>query len=103
MNIWVILIAAGLLTYGIRLSFILLLDYMDPPPLVKRALRFVPVAVLSAIVFPELLLQNNILYISLANGRLLAGLLAGLVAWRTRNPILTILAGMAALYIFKLI
>jgi branched-subunit amino acid transport protein len=54
--------------------------------------------VLSAIVFPELLLREGALAISPGNPRLLAGILAGLVAWRTRNMLLTIVVGMAALW-----
>jgi branched-subunit amino acid transport protein len=60
-------------------------------------LRFVPPAVLSAIVAPALLMPNNSMDISLGNFRLLAGVIAILVAWRTRNTLLTILSGMAAL------
>jgi branched-subunit amino acid transport protein len=80
------------------LSFIVLVGQREPPPLVRRALRFVPPAVLSAIIFPELLLPQGVLDISLSNLRLLAGLAAILVAWRTKNTVLTILVGMAALW-----
>jgi branched-subunit amino acid transport protein len=41
--------------------------------------------------------------ISLQNFRLLAGLLAILVAWRSRNILLTILIGMAALLLLQAI
>jgi len=99
--LWLTMIAAGLLTYAIRLSFIQLFAHMDIPPTVKRALRFVPPAVLSAIVFPELLLPAGRLDLSLGNSRLLAGLLASLVAWRTKNVFLTILVGMAALLLLQ--
>lgn len=101
MNIWLIMIAIGLVTYAIRLSFILLFGRLEIPPGMRRALRFVPPAVLSAIIFPELLIRAGALDISLANARLLAGLLAVLVAWRTRNVLLTILAGMLGLYILQ--
>ncbi len=97
---WLIILLAGLLTFGIRLSFIALFGRWQPPDLFLRALRFVPPAVLSAIILPEMLLQNGQISLSPANPRLLAGVLAILVAWRTRNIFLTILAGMLALYLF---
>jgi branched-subunit amino acid transport protein len=100
MNLWLAMIAAGLVTYGIRLSFILLFGKVEMPEIVRRALRFVPPAVLTAIIFPELLLPGGTLSLSLNNARLPAGLLAALVAWRTKNVVLTILVGMAALYLF---
>jgi branched-subunit amino acid transport protein len=101
MAIWVTMCLAGLVTFGIRLSFIQLLGKVELPLPLKRALRFVPPAVLTAIIFPELLLHSGSLDISFGNSRLLAGLLAILVAWRTKNAVLTILAGMAALYLFQ--
>jgi branched-subunit amino acid transport protein len=61
------------------------------------------VAVLSAIILPELTNPNGTLFLSCRNPQLLAGAVAILVAWRTRNVILTIVAGMAALLIFQAI
>ena len=103
MAIWLTMFFAGLVTFGIRLSFIELLGKIELPPPLRRALRFVPPAVLTAIIFPELLLHDGSLNISLGNPRLLAGLLAVLVAWRTKNAVLTILVGMAALYLLQAI
>ena len=103
MNIWVIMVIGGLLTFATRLSFILLLDRIKVPDWFRRGLRFVPVAVLSAIILPELTSPNNTLFLSWRNPELLAGLVAILVAWRTKNVLLTILAGMAALVITQLL
>ena len=101
MNIWVIIIVIGLITFAIRLSFILLFGVVDVPPLLRRALRFVPGAILSAIILPDLLLQDEKLSLSLGNERLLAGGIAILVAWRTKNVLLTIAVGMAAFWLFR--
>jgi branched-subunit amino acid transport protein len=101
MTTWLILLAAGAITYLIRLSFIALLGRIDVPPLVGRALRFVPPAVLSAIIFPEMLRPNGALDLSLGNVRLLAGLLAAIVAWRSKNVLLTIAVGMVALWVLR--
>jgi len=96
-NIWLIMLLGGLLTFGMRLSFILTIGRVEAPPLVRCALRYVPPAVLTAIIFPELFMPGGSLDFSLGNTRLIAGALAALVAWRTRNVVLTILAGMAVL------
>jgi branched-subunit amino acid transport protein len=98
-TIWLILIAAGLLTYLTRLSFIALLGKWQPPEIVRRALRYVPPAVLTAIIFPELLLRGG--QFTPVNPRLIAGALATVVAWRTRNIILTICVGMVTLLILQ--
>lgn len=102
MSVWLTIITAGLLTYATRLSFILLFGRIEMPAWLNQALRYVPPAVLTAIVFPELLLQDGSLYLSPGNDRLVAGAIAILVAWRTKNVLLTILAGMLALWILQM-
>ena len=101
MSIWITIFIAGLLTFATRLSFIFLLDRIKVPEWFRRGLRFVPVAVLSAIILPELTSPNGALFLSSRNPQLLAGIVAILVAWKTKNVILTIIAGMAALLIFQ--
>lgn len=103
MTLWLTLIAGGLLTYAIRLSFIVVLGNMNVPDSIRRALRFVPAAVLSAIILPEMVRPGGQLNLSPANPRLLAGLIAGLVAWRTKNILLTIAVGMGALWLLQFI
>ncbi len=103
MSIWITIIIAGLLTYATRLSFIFLLDRINVPDWFRRGLRFVPVAVLSAIILPELTSPNGTLFLSWRNPQLLAGAVAILVAWWTKNVLLTILVGMAALVVFQLV
>jgi branched-subunit amino acid transport protein len=101
MNVWIPIIVAGAITYATRLSFILLLGRMTVPPWLQRALRFVPPAVLTAIFIQELVITNGALNLTPGNERLLAGGLAILVAWRTKNIALTILAGMVALWVLQ--
>jgi branched chain amino acid efflux pump len=103
MNIWLVMILAGLLTFATRLSFILLLERVRVSEWFRRGLRFVPVAVLSAIILPELTSPNGSLFLSWRNPQLLAGAVAILVAWRTRNVLLTIAVGMAALLVFQVL
>jgi branched-subunit amino acid transport protein len=103
MTLWLTIIGAGLLTYAIRLSFIVLLGRMNAQraEMLRRGLRFVPAAVLSAIIFSEVLLRDRQLYLALGNTRLWAGLFAAVVAWRTKNILLTIVAGMGALWLIQ--
>lgn len=101
MNPWIWMVAAGLLTYGIRLSFILLFDKIEIPEGGRRALRLVPPAVLTAIVFQEVFMPGGNLDLSPGNLRLIAALLAVLVAWRSRSVVLTVGAGMATLLILQ--
>lgn len=103
MNIWLVFLLGGLLTFGMRFTFIYLLGRFEVPETMRRALRFVPPAVLSAIVVPELLVRSGQIDLSWLNFRLLAGAAAVLVAWRTKNTLLTILAGMLVLISLELL
>ena len=100
-TIWLTMAAAGLLTYLTRLSFMAILHRWRMPFLLERGLRFVPPAVLSAIIFPELFIANNQIYLSPENFRLISGMVAALVGWKTRNILWTIASGMAVLYLLQ--
>ena len=97
-KMWVIMLSVGILTFLTRLSFIYLHDKWQPPDVITRSLRFVPVAVLTAIIIPEIALQNGELALSLDNIRLLAGGIAILVAWRTKSALWTIGVGMVSFW-----
>lgn len=103
MNIWIVMLIGGLITFLMRFSFIFLFGRLHISDTVRKALHYVPPAVLSAIVFPELFLRDEALDISFGNYRLLAGLIAMLVAWYTKNTLVTILAGMAALFLLQIL
>lgn len=101
MKLWLVLIFGGLLTYLTRLSFIALSGKIEFPDWLQCSLRYVPPAVLTAIIFPEILIHEGQLNLSFDNNRLIAGLLAALVGWKTRNMLLTIVVGMAALLLLQ--
>jgi branched-subunit amino acid transport protein len=100
-NVWVAMLVIGAITYAFRLSFIVLFERLSPPDRLRRALRFVPVAALTAIIAPELMIADGALILNPLNARLLSGILAALVAYRTRNVLLTIVFGMAALWMLS--
>ena len=96
--LWLTMAGAGAVTFALRLSFIALLGRTGTPLFLGRALRFVPAAVLTAVVIPLLFYDNGALEVSLGNERLLAGLVAALIAWRTRSVLFTLGGGMATLW-----
>jgi branched-subunit amino acid transport protein len=97
--VWGVIVVIGVLTYAIRLSFIALFGYLDEiPPRVERPLRYVPAAVLAALVLPSFVALDAS---GLAADKVVAGAVASAVAWRTENVFATMAAGMGALWVMR--
>lgn len=98
-----VLLIAGMaaVTFLIRYPLLVLVGRLTLPTALQRGLRYVPVAVLAAIIAPALLMPAGTLDVSLTNTPLLAGMIAFLVAWRSKNLLLTIVIGMAALLLLR--
>lgn len=91
MTLWATLLGMTVVTFVLRASFLMLPPGVEIPRLLRRALRYVPAAVLTAIWAPEVLVQNE---------QLPAGVVAIAVAWRWRMTFATIIAGLLALHFF---
>ncbi len=101
MNEVLLIVGMTAVTFLPRYGVLALLGRLEMPKPVFRALRYVPVTVLSAIIFPDLLLKDNNLNLNLNNSFLAAGIVAALVSWRTKNMLLTIVVGMVTLWIWR--
>ena len=97
-TLWLTIVGAGLGSWLLRLSFIETWRWFAVPPLLDRALRYVPAAVLAALVVPALVRSGGAVDLSPDNLRLVAGILAAVAAWFTRNVLLTLGVGMGALW-----
>lgn len=97
--IWIVIVSIGVLTFAMRLSFIVMAERLIMTPKVQLALEFVPIAVFTAIIIPALLLHPGSSIPSFTSARLIAGIIAIIVAWRTRSVFATIASGMFILWI----
>ncbi len=98
-----LIIGMMLVTFLVRYPVLAVLGRIRLPERILRGLRFVPVAVLSAIIAPELLIRDSVSALTLANAYLIGGLVALLVAWRWSNLLVTILAGMGSFLLWRVI
>ncbi|MBO8129133.1 MAG: AzlD domain-containing protein [Peptococcaceae bacterium] len=94
-KLWVIF-AMAVVTYIPRMLPLVVLANTKIPEGFIRWLRFIPVAVLAALLSPQLLLQNSTLSVSVHNSYLLAAVPCFLVAWWTKNLFITVTAGLVA-------
>jgi branched-subunit amino acid transport protein len=99
LKLWAIIVLVGALNYASRLSFIAVFSRRSIPPLLARALRFVPAAMLTALIVPLVVMPSGA--IGPLGPRVPAALVAAIVAFRTRSTLATLVAGMLALWILQ--
>ena len=97
-TIWTVILVLGIGTYLLRLSFLGLIGGRAVPVWAMRLLRYVPVAVLPALVAPL------VVWPAATEGepdpaRMLAALVALAIGASTRSVLGAIAGGMAALYL----
>ncbi|MBI2724289.1 MAG: AzlD domain-containing protein [Chloroflexi bacterium] len=101
MTPWLVVIAAGALTYVIRLSLMVLVRHTALPTAGRTALSYATPAVLAAIILPAVLYAGTPAAFDATPGnpRIAAAALAAVIAYATRNTWATIVAGMCALWL----
>ena len=98
---WLAVAGGMLVTFGTRVSFFILPHQDRLPPLFRRGLRFVPPAVLGALLVS--MLAGPVAELGLVGAwpRLAAAGLAATAGWRTKNTWVTIGLGMATLWLLQ--
>ena len=92
-TVWIAIAGLGLATYAIRFSFLGLLGGRPVPRALRRALAFVPVTVLPALIAPMVLVSRETGGFTDDLPGLAAALAALAVGMLTRNLLAGILAG----------
>jgi branched-subunit amino acid transport protein len=64
-------------------------------------LLYVPASVLAALVLPAVVYPDRQAAFDWSNPQIPAAILAGLVAWRTKSTLLTLVVGLGALWALK--
>ena len=91
-----------LVTFSIRYSMFVVAGRMTFPARLERSLRYVPPAVLTAIIVPAVLIPSgDNMVVSYTNPYLVAALVAFAVGWFSKNLLLTIVLGMIAFWIWQ--
>ena len=103
MNGWTLLavLGMGIVTLALRASFLFLPPDTRLPELFERGLRYIAAAVLPALIVPDVIFSGPAAQGVLDPLRILAALVAGLVAWWTRSVLATLAAGLGVLLFLK--
>ena len=101
MNEVLLIVGMFVVTFGIRYILFAVADNIEFPDKLKRALNYVPIAVLTAIIFPAVFMPKGELYASIANPYIVGAIVAVLVSVWRKNMLLTVVTGLAAFAAWK--
>lgn len=90
-------------TFGVRYFLFALADRIRMAPWIEASLKFIPPAVLSAIILPAVLLPRGEWELTFANPYLVAAVATTAAGLLTRNLLATIAVGLAAFFALRLI
>ena len=99
--IWELMVVCGLFTFATRYSMISEVAPNELPRRMEHSLSFVPIAVLTAILVPEIMIAESGNLSFYGNYRIVAAGIAVLVALTTRSVIATICFGMVSLWLLE--
>ena len=100
---WLLIAGMAVVAFLARAVFVVPGSRLRLPPTAERVLRYAPAAALVAIIVPDLALAHGAWAIAIDNARLIGGLAAFAIAATTRSILLTIVGGMAAFTLARLI
>lgn len=104
MTAYEIALIAGMavITFAIRYTLFAVGHRVRFSPLVTQALNYVPVAVLTAIVVPAMLMPDGTqMTLALDNAYLVGGIVAIIIAARWRNLLATIMGGLVFFFLWR--
>ena len=97
-QIYLLILVAGLGTYLIRLSFLLILGNRAVSPRIEQLLEHIPPAAFAALTLPAIISPAGQIDLSLDNLRLFAAAAAMLIGLWTRSITWVLVSGMIALW-----
>ena len=99
MTMWIVVIAVGIATFGMRFAFIGLFGRFEVPPNLERGLRYIAPAVLAALTLPGVLAADGAL--DPWNVFVPAAIIGGIAAWATKSIGAAIVIGLPALWLMQ--
>jgi len=101
MNEVFLILGMLVITFSIRFIMFAFAGKISFPDWLASSLKFVPPAVLTAIIIPSIIMPNGVVDISLNNSYLIAGIFAFVIAIVSKNLLKTIGLGMIFFLILR--
>ncbi|KAA3627183.1 MAG: AzlD domain-containing protein [Proteobacteria bacterium] len=99
--VYLLVIAGGIATYLIRISFLFLLGNRMASSALENVLRYIPAAVLAALTLPAILSPAGTIDLGADNLRLPAAVAAFAVGLKTRSILWVLASGMGTLWVLN--
>ncbi|MFW6022543.1 MAG: AzlD domain-containing protein [Bacillota bacterium] len=101
-EILILITGMALVTYIPRVLPLLILSKLDIPGVIIRWLKYIPAAILAALLAPNLFMIDGEIAVNLKNVNLLASIPTFVVAFYKKNIFMTIIVGVLSVIILKL-
>ncbi len=99
-EVWMLL-GMFIVTFGVRYILFAFADNIEFPDTLKRALNYVPIAVLTAIIFPAVFMPKGEYYFAIENPYIFGAIVAVVVSAWKKHMLLTVVSGLAAFGAWK--
>ena len=99
MKIWILIIGMGIVTYLPRMMPLLIFSKKKLPPWLESWLKYIPVGIFSALVFPDIFIRNQMFCMTINNIELIASILVFAVAFKTRSLGLSVIVGIISYWV----
>jgi branched-subunit amino acid transport protein len=101
LKLWAVIVIVGAFNYLSRLSFIAFFARRSVPPLLARALKYVPAAMLTALILPMVVDWHGA-DTDFATPKVVAAVVAVACAFVTHSTLKTLAVGMVSLWVLQL-
>lgn len=101
MSYIILIVGMGIVTYIPRMLPATVLSQKKLPDILIRFLNYIPAAVLSALLFPNVLVTGHEINIGISNPLFITSLLTFPIAYKTKNMFLTVIIGMIIIIILN--
>lgn len=99
MRVWYIIIGGALVTILPRVLPVMLISKININSKVETFLKYIPVSILTALVFSELIISNNKLSINMPV--LIAAFITSITAIKKNNLLLTVIVGVVSMAVLR--
>lgn len=101
-EVWMLL-GMFAVTFGVRYVLFAMADNIEFPDTLKRALNYVPIAVLTAIIFPAVFMPKGEMFVAIENPYIFGAIVAIAVSAWKKHMLLTVVTGLVAFVSWKLL